>query len=218
MNFDQLLEVAKELLIPQELIEIWIPRDKFENAVREGSSLSITRFDDPFYGMAFGTNPVIDKRWRNFSVTRSTPKSITSEYKLVGQWDAYGMATKKFDVEYELIANVDVINEFIETHAPESSIRGGDQEVVTWVWIPGIALGALCKWESGAHVLSAIAVAKEQRGKGFGKAITKALVSEAYERNIKYVALGVYAKNDVAIATYRSIGFELLGQFNSFEI
>ena len=110
------------------------------------------------------------------------------------------------------------IDIFLEKHAPQSSIRADDQEVVAWIGIEDLALGAICKWESGAHVLSAIAVAENERGKGLGKEITKALIDYAYKSGIPYLALGVWAKNEPAIATYKSIGFVLLGQFNSFSI
>jgi ribosomal protein S18 acetylase RimI-like enzyme len=32
------------------------------------------------------------------------------------------------------------------------------------------------------------------------------------------VALGVMAKNEAAIATYKSVGFEELGRFNTFNL
>ena len=56
------------------------------------------------------------------------------------------------------------------------------------------------------------------RGQGLGKQITKALVTEAFKRGIDYVALGVMAKNEAAIATYKSVGFEELGKFNTFKV
>ena len=87
---------------------------------------------------------------------------------------------------------------------------------MTWVGIEGVALGAICKWESGGHVLSAIVVDRKFRGKGLGKQITKVLITEAHRRGINYVALGVMAKNQPAIATYQKVGFEELGKFNTF--
>lgn len=218
MKFNELLQKVEEIGIQTELIEVWIPEDKFVDAKFSGDSLSITRQSEPFYGMAFGSNPIIDKRWSAFSCTRKTPKEITAKYKLDGQWDAYGIETRKFDVEYQILKDHKFIDIFLEKHAPQSSIRADDQEVVAWIVIEDLALGAICKWESGAHVLSAIAVAENERGKGLGKEITKALIDYAYKSGIPYLALGVWAKNEPAISTYKSIGFVLLGQFNSFSI
>ena len=217
MNYKELLECASKLGISNKLVTIWIPEDKYVDAHFSEVSLSITRESDPYYGMAFGPTPLIDPRWTHFSCTRSTPKAITAHVPLSGQWDAYGIKTKIFDVQYKVLSNHAEINSFIEAHAPQSSIRADDKEVIAWVGIENVALGAICKWESGAHVLSAIAVAKDQRGKSYGKLVTKALIDYAFKNGIDYLALGVWAKNDAAIATYKSIGFELLCQFNSFD-
>ena len=218
MTFDQLMDVADRLNIPRKLIEIWIPKDKFVEATTSDDSRSITRLDDPYFGFGFGPNPPIDPRWSQFTFTRSTPKEITKNYELIGQWDAYGIETQKFDVDYLLLTDTKTINNLIEKNAPELSIRAEDEEVVAWVGIEDFALGAICRWESGGHVLSAIVVANDQRGKGFGKTITYALISEAFKRGINYVALGVMAKNEAAISTYRSVGFEELGKFNTFKV
>ena len=217
MKYKELLDCASKLGISNKLITIWIPEDKYVDAHFSGDSLSITRESDPFYGMAFGPSPLIDSRWTHFSCTRSTPKAITENVPLSGQWDAYGIETESFEVKYKVLNDFAEIDSFIEAHAPQSSIRADDKEVVAWIGIEKVALGAICKWESGAHVLSAIAVAEDKRGKGYGKSVTKALIDYAFKNGIDYLALGVWAKNDAAIATYKSIGFELLGQFNSFD-
>ena len=216
MNFEELLTSASKLSINREFIDIWIPRAKFVDAIFDSESLSITRVDDPYFGFGFGPRPYIDPKWSSFTITRSTPKEITASFKLVGQWDAYGIQTSNFNIEYQILENQAEINKLIESNAPELSIRAEDNEVVTWVGIDGVALGAICKWESGGYVLSAIVVDQNLRGKGLGKQITKALITEAHKRSINYVALGVMAKNQAAIATYQKVGFEELGKFNTF--
>lgn len=215
-DYLELLTLTTQMGLNPKLIKTWIPVSKFVEAQSDGASLSITRIDDPYYGMAFGPNPMIDSRWRTFSVTRGTPKELTKDFQINGQWDAYGIDTQEFPVEYQVIEDFNFINSFIEQNAPQSSIRAEDEEVLAWIGISDVALGALCKWESGFYVLSAIVVAENQRGKGHGKEITKALIDYAFKNGVTYVALGVFAKNIPAIATYRSLGFELLGQFNSF--
>ena len=205
------------LSIKREFIEIWIPRAKFVEAIFDVNSLSITRIDNPFFGFGFGPRPYIDPKWSSFTITRNTPKEFTSKFKLVGQWDAYGIQTTNFEIAYQCLENHSEINKLIEINAPELSIRAGDDEVVTWVGIGGVALGAICQWESGGYVLSAIVVDQNFRGKGLGKQITKALITEAHKQGINYVALGVMAKNQPAIATYQKVGFEELGKFNTFQ-
>ena len=98
MKYKELLDCASKLGISNKLITIWIPEDKYVDAHFSGDSLSITRESDPFYGMAFGPSPLIDSRWTHFSCTRSTPKAITENVPLSGQWDAYGIETKNFDI------------------------------------------------------------------------------------------------------------------------
>ena len=217
MNFEELLNAATKLSIKREFIEIWIPRAKFVEAIFDVNSLSITRIDNPFFGFGFGPRPYIDPKWSSFTITRNTPKEFTSKFKLVGQWDAYGIQTTNFEIAYQRLENHSDINKLIEVNAPELSIRAGDDEVVTWVGIDGVALGAICQWESGGYVLSAIVVDQNFRGKGLGKQITKALITEAHKQGINYVALGVMAKNQPAIATYQKVGFEELGKFNTFQ-
>lgn len=218
MKFNELLVVCEKLSISRKFIEIWVPESKFVEAQTNGESLSITRIDSPHFGFGFGPNPKIDQRWTSFALTRSTPKALTQEFKLAGQWDAYGIKTKEFEVSYEVMTDFGIINSLIEKHAPELSIRAEDDEVLAWVAIDQSAVGAICKWESGGHVLSAIVVAEQMRGQGLGKQVTKALVTEAFKRGIDYVALGVMAKNEAAIATYKSVGFEELGKFNTFKV
>ena len=218
MNFESLLGAAQSLDFPNKFLEVWIPREKLVSWTLANDSLSITRIDDPFFGFGFGPNPEIDSKWSACAITRSTPRAITENLKLVGQWDAYGIESKNFPINYELVSDFKFINHLIEKNAPELSIRAEDQEVVAWVGMEDIAVGAICKWESGGHVLSAIVVDETKRGQGFGKKITQALISEAFKRNIDYLALGVMAKNEAAIATYKSVGFEELGKFNTFKI
>jgi ribosomal protein S18 acetylase RimI-like enzyme len=213
-NFDEVMKVAQKLKIHPAMIEIWVPRSEFVRAFANDQNLSVTRRSKTF-----------DKDWRECAVTRSTPRDKTSHLKLISQWDAYGMATQQMQdsthLSYEVLTDHDEINRMIEKDAPELSIRADDSEVVAWIGLRSdslVALGALCQWESGFHVLSAIVVKTEERGRGLGRKITEALVDYAFKREIRYVALGVRAKNDAAIKTYERIGFEKLGEFNTFSI
>ena len=228
VDFDQLVSAAEKLGIDRALIEIWIPHTEFVKAVVDGENLSITRRAEPLFGWSFGPSPIIDPEWPEFAVNRSTPKEKTSGFTLQGQWDAYGIHTRAIgsrsensyeENTYEVLHDHDEINAVIEEHAPELSIRADDSEVVAWIGIRNgsvVALGALCRWQSGFHVLSAIVVVTNERGKGLGRRITEALIDYAYKSGIKYVALGVRADNEAAITTYNRIGFKKLEEFNTF--
>ena len=131
MKYNELLECASKLGFSNKLITIWIPEDKYVDAHFSEDSLSITRESDPYYGMAFGPTPLIDPRWTHFSCARSTPKEITAHVPLSGQWDAYGIETKSFEVKYKVLNDFTEIDSFIEAHAPQSSIRADDKELIS---------------------------------------------------------------------------------------
>jgi ribosomal protein S18 acetylase RimI-like enzyme len=189
VHFDEAVKVAQKLKIHPAMIEIWVPRSEFVRAFVDDQNLSITRRSETFFGWAFGPNPTFDKDWRECAVTRSTPRDKTSHLKLISQWDAYGIETRQLQDSmhrsYEVLTDHDEINSLIEKNAPELSIRADDSEVVAWIGLRSgslVALGALCQWESGFHVLSAIVVKTEERGRGLGRKITEALVDYAFKR------------------------------------
>ena len=60
----------------------------------------------------------------------------------------------------------------------------------------------------GWGVLTGIEVRSEARGRGLGRAITRALMTEATRRGAGFIALQVEERNTVARALYDSEGFE----------
>jgi ribosomal protein S18 acetylase RimI-like enzyme len=185
-------------------------------------SLSITREDDPVYGVGFGPRPLVDPRWRRCSITRNTEKDVTAGFTFLAQWDAYMRTTESFDIPYTVLTNGAGIDEFLESHAPESSVKYGDDEVQAWVGIfdegEVAGLGAICQWESGGYVLSSIAIHSSKRGRKLGRSLVKAMLTHAKVVGAERVGLGVFAGNAPAIKLYENLGFTLLGQFNAFEI
>ena len=55
--------------------------------------------------------------------------------------------------------------------------------------------------------LSRLIVKKEQRGKGYGKAITQHILTLAKEKGYREIALGVNRDNTAAVGLYKSLGF-----------
>ena len=55
--------------------------------------------------------------------------------------------------------------------------------------------------------LSRLIVKKEQRGKGYGKAITQHILTLAKEKGYREIALGVNRDNAPAVGLYKSLGF-----------
>ena len=220
--YEDALTWGNSLGINRYFLELWIPRQKFLAVTMTDHSLSITREDDPVYGMGFGPRPFIDPRWRRCSITRSTQRDVTEGFTLLAQWDAYIRKTDSFDVPYTVITNGELINNFLQTHAPESSVKFGDDEVRAWIGIfegdELAGLGAICQWESGGYVLSSIAIHNQKRGRKLGRVLVEALLNHAKSLGAARVGLGVFAGNTPAIRLYENLGFALMGQFNAFEI
>jgi ribosomal-protein-alanine N-acetyltransferase len=61
-----------------------------------------------------------------------------------------------------------------------------------------------------AHITN-IAVTAQERGKGYGKALTKALLQYAANLGVCYATLEVRRSNEKAKRLYQSLGFEYVG-------
>lgn len=55
--------------------------------------------------------------------------------------------------------------------------------------------------------LSRLIVKKDQRGKGYGKAITQHIPTLAKEKGYREIVLGVNCDNTAAVGLYKSLGF-----------
>lgn len=82
------------------------------------------------------------------------------------------------------------------TAAPASYLTFGDE-----------AIGRVAMTRNWA-VLTDVQVAKSARGRGLGRAVTRALMSHAAESGAAWLALGVEQSNPVAQRLYESLGFE----------
>ena len=67
----------------------------------------------------------------------------------------------------------------------------------------------------GASYISSIGTRPPWRGRGFGEAITRALVRDSIAAGLDLIYLGVYAENARAIRLYERLGFAVLGPRSS---
>lgn len=75
-----------------------------------------------------------------------------------------------------------------------------------------LAYGMLRGWDEGFEVPSlGVVVRADARGLGLGKALVEFLHSEARRRGAAKVRLRVYPDNAIALALYRSLGYEFGG-------
>ncbi len=209
-----------ELNVPR----FWIPAKNFAYAIESENTLTFVREDDGLYALAVGPHPIIESTWSRFSLSREVDRQKTVNFTLRGQWDAYGIFSHPFKDggKIEILTDDVVINDFLHAHGPDSSVFAPNPEVIFWGAVRSddgeiAAIGALTQWESGEHIISSVATNSQLRGQGYGAALMSGLLTHADSLKIERIGLAVYAKNDVAKRLYERIGFQSMGQFNSFE-
>lgn len=105
------------------------------------------------------------------------------------------------------------IQRLLQLSAPDSSVWPGNAEILFWTVarnsekeIVGAAAGV--KWQTGAFVVSSVAVAESARRQGIGSLVTQTTAQELFARGAETVNLGVRATNRGALAMYQAIGFD----------
>jgi ribosomal protein S18 acetylase RimI-like enzyme len=202
--------------------ETWVPEEKFLSAEFDGEgNFVISREDDGIYGLALGTNPKIPTAWKNFSMESRGVKQLPSDYKVVVEWDCYWAPTMEGNFEVAQASSDEIIDAFLKTHAPDSSVFPGDDEILQWIQIHDrdqlVAVAALCRWQSGRVVISSVATHTDYRGQGFGKRLMKNCLVAGAELGEKHLSLGVRHQNESAQRLYASLGFKLMHNFTYCE-
>ena len=202
--------------------QTWVPEAKFISANIDGENFAISREDgDAIYGIALGTSPVVPDTWKNFSIESRGVAAIPEQYKALGEWDCYWSPTIAGELSSKENVSDDVIQKFLETHAPQSSVFPGNKEIEKWITIfekdELVAVAALCRWESSFLVASSVATHNEYRGKGFGQKVMRDCLIGAHNLGATELSLGVMHANTAAHKLYQSIGFRLMHNFTYCE-
>ena len=242
----QLFDWCRNLHFDSTIFEVWIPKQFIDEIVLSNDSISVIRGGSNFYQLSLGLEPYLDPRVSSFSILRTSRLTIPTSYKQDGEWDAYFLTESNFKkvTNHAVTPESDFrfskdekylsqINNFIDEHAPDSSVRFGDSEVLEWICLISlnqkrlVGIAAICRWQSGFIVISSVAVDSALRGKGIGKTLMYETCQRAFpyvdrftyalsaERN-KGIALGVLASNKHAKSLYESLGFYLIGQMRSY--
>ena len=218
------MQWARELLGTPNVAVPWIPRDKFLSAVRSPGSLALTREDKGVFGFGLGVNPEINPAWTHFSLPKAMPRELTESYPLAGQWSAYSIDTQLCAQELPVEELIDTsgVEALLNIHAPDSSTYPGNPEVIFWAGIHSevgelIAVAAVVRWESGAKMISSVAVHTDRRGEGLAQRLVKGAMRMAFDRGIDRINLAVFTKNESARAVYEKVGFTCMGDFLYFE-
>lgn len=207
-----------------ELFDLYCPAHLFTQAARSDGNLSLTIYDDKYFGMGFGQLPYWNPDWDECSVTRRSKTPVPVGYKVDGNWDTYAVSTASF-AKYEMVKTIDdgaEIDSFIDTYAPNSSVRSGDTESLFWGCVRSaegqlLSLGTVAKWRSGHHMFASIVTAEDARGKGVGAELMQGMLSRLHSLGVARVGLGVFAANAPAKRLYEKVGFELLQELRAYD-
>jgi predicted GNAT family acetyltransferase len=180
--------------------------------------------DEKLFGLGLGINPPIDPKWKRFTIERN---AVTSNYEgaqSVLELDIYSIETGLYEnapIAVEIQGDEE-ISDFLNAHAPNSSVWPGNPELVFWAGIRNdsgelIAVGAVTMWETGQKIVSSVGTAEHERGKGLATKLVAEMVAKAHELEFPRLALAVRADNIAAKRAYEKVGFDLCGEFTIFE-
>ena len=133
-------------------------------------------------------------------------------------WEA---VTTESGPPIDILRDATEINQLIDEHAPDSSVRPGGSEEIFWGGIRDqvgdlVACAVIVKWQSGFHVLSSVVTRAQDRGKGYATALSAGIISYAYSLGITQIGLGVRRSNIAAQRAYEKAGFKMLAEFTNY--
>lgn len=211
---------AAEYFSEKNVAKYFLDGEKFIVAHRTVDSYSFVLTHKPFYGHMYGPSAYLDPRLSEVAIAdrelQLLPGFTPSEKFQI--WEARTAPGKS---SLELLEDVDEINALLDEHAPGSSIRPGEKEVVFWAGLRNsegvlVACAVVVKWSSGYHVLSSVVTRSEYRGKGLATQLCSEFLSELYSRGIPTLGLGVRADNFAAQRAYEKAGFKALAEFTNY--
>ena len=208
----------------KELFDLYCPAHLFTGAARSPGNLSLTIEDNKIFGMGFGLEPYWNPQWDECSTTRQSTTPVPANYTIDGDWDVYAVDTAPY-AQYPMVQTFEdapEIDAFIDTYAPNSSVRSGDPESLFWGCVRSpegelLSMGTIVKWRSGHHMFASIVTGEDARGKGIGAELVRGMLSRLHSMGVARVGLGVFAGNAPAKRLYEKVGFELLQELRAFD-
>ena len=218
-----MLELLHENLNYLEIFSTYAPAHKFIEAVvnPDNFSFSVNDEDGSIFAMALGTNPVI-LDGDEIATSRNVAMDL-SKYKIQVSWDLYSMDTEGFRNFNPAIKSINhsEIEDFLKAHALKSSVWPGNEEVLFWGEIREqeqlVATGALVQWRTGQVMFASIATHSDYRSKGLAQRLVSQMLGNATRSGITHVGLGVFSENTSATRAYEKVGFNLIGEFTSYQ-
>jgi RimJ/RimL family protein N-acetyltransferase len=223
-DYSTVLELLSNRAEDLETFATYAPVNRFIEAQVSPASLSFSVRDEDgsIFAMALGKAPVILKCDR-----LATTRSVKVDEKIFtyrNKWDFYSIDTDAFlgGVESNEVADENEIKNLLEKHAPNSSVWPGNEEIIFWGNIREgaqlIATGALVRWRTGQVMFASIATHSDYRGKGYAQRLVTQMLASAAKKGVAHVGLGVFAENIPAKRAYEKVGFNLVNEFNSYQL
>lgn len=222
-DHQQVLALLNENPKYLEIFSTYAPAHKFIEAIvkPDGFSFSVNDEDGSRFTMALGPDPVI---LDGDEIATSRGLQVDSQkYKTQASWDLYSIDTENFSsCDPAIESNNDQeIDNFLKTHARKSSVWPGNEEVLFWGELREqgllVATGALVQWRTGQVMFASIATHSDYRSKGLAQKLVSQMLGNASRSGISHVGLGVFAQNASAKRAYEKVGFNLIGEFTSYQ-
>jgi ribosomal protein S18 acetylase RimI-like enzyme len=204
-----------------------LPRERFIELLHSEGGISMFREDTTPIAFAIGANPQIRDSWKKMSIERGASVIDEISAKEREDWETYYMVVPRDPVPYtEPRVRADAeIDSFLKQHAPKSSVFPGNKEIVEWVRVDRniagkaelLGVAAICRWESGEHVVASVATHSEMRVEGIGVEVMRQTLAVAQRNSIPILCLGVMSNNHSAIALYKRSGWQELVKFTFIE-
>ncbi len=226
-NFEEAIEFLTDDHRALTLFKTWIPKDRFIELLHFEGGISMFRDDSTPVAFAIGASPPIRDSWKKMSIERGASVIDEISAKEREDWETYFIVTPKDPVHYrDSLKRSDAeIDFFLKLHAPKSSVFPGNKEIVEWVRVDRniegkaelVGVAAICRWESGEHVVASVASHSELRGEGIGAEVMRQTLAVAQRNSIPILSLGVMSGNHSAIALYKKSGWQELFKFTFVE-
>lgn len=220
-------EVASELCRENKRLGIffdtWIPQAKFVELRSSEEGIAIIREDNGHFGFGFGKNPPLPDLSINLSLERGANQIEELGERRRQDWGTFYLepASNNLALEDSKKRGDNEIRNFLESHAPDSSVMPGNAEIIEWITVDDfdelVGVAAICRWESGKFVISSVASHAGKRSQGIGARVMRKTESFAASQGIDLLCLGVLASNASARVLYRKLGWQSLFEFTHID-
>ena len=214
------LQWATEIFGFTNVPKYYLSPQNFLTAYRDEDSFSFVVKGDPIYGHTYGPKPHFDPRWGKVAVADIHPEQVLECRPRYG-FEFWASSTQATGAPLEIINDQSLINQILDEHAPDSSVRPGGSEEIFWGGIRNesgqvAAIGVLVKWQSGQYVLASVATRAQDRGKGLATQLAAGVAAHAHSLGIGEVGLGVRDNNIAAQKAYAKAGYTRLAAFTNY--